>query len=77
MVEEATAAAANLKTEAGELERLVSRFQTGAPAARLERAQPGRHVPADNPVARAQAKIAAFARPGGATAAAAQSWEEF
>jgi methyl-accepting chemotaxis protein len=77
MVEEATAAAANLKTEAGELERLVSRFQTGAPAARLERAQPGRHAPAANPVARAQAKIAAFARPGGATQAAAQAWEEF
>jgi len=77
MVEEATAAAANLKTEAAELASLVSRFQTGAPAARIEPAQPGRHAPAANPVARAQARVAAFARPGGAAQAAAQSWEEF
>jgi len=77
MVEEATAAAANLKTEAAELASLVARFQTGAPAARVERAQPGRHAPAANPVARAQARIAAFARPGGGAQAAAQSWEEF
>jgi methyl-accepting chemotaxis protein len=65
MVEEATAASPNLKTETGELERLVSRFQTGEPAARLKRTQPGRHAPASNPVARAQARITAFARPGG------------
>ena len=77
MVEEATAAAANLKTEAAELASLVSRFQTGVPTARVERAQPGRHAPAANPVARAQAKIAAFVRPGGAARAAAQSWEAF
>jgi methyl-accepting chemotaxis protein len=77
MVEEATAAAANLKTEAAELASLVARFQTGAPATRVERAQPGRHAPAANPVARAQARIAAFARPGGGAQAAAQSWEEF
>ena len=77
-VEEVTAAAANLKTESAELASLVARFQTGAPAARIERAQPGRHAPAPRPVARAQAKIAAFARPGGGGAqAAAQSWEEF
>jgi len=77
MVEEATAAAANLKTEAAELASLVARFQTGAPAARVERAQPGRHAPAANPVARAQARIAAYARPGGAAQPAADSWEEF
>ena len=77
MVEQATAAAANLKTEAAELALLVARFQIGEPAARVERAQPGRHAPTANPVARAQAKIAAFARPGGAAQAAAQSWEEF
>jgi len=77
MVEEATAAASNLRTEAAELATLVARFQTGAPAARVEPAQPARHAPAANPVARAQAKIAAFARPGGAAQAAAQSWEEF
>jgi len=29
MVEEATAAATNLRTEAGELARLVARFETG------------------------------------------------
>jgi len=36
MVEEATAAAANLRNEAGELFRLVGRFQTGQ-AAQLSR----------------------------------------
>ena len=62
MVEEATAAAANLRAESQELTRLIGRFQTGAPAAR-----PGRpelvastsHRPAPNPVARQQAKLAA------------------
>jgi methyl-accepting chemotaxis protein len=77
MVEEATAAASNLRTEAAELATLVARFETGAPAARIEPAQPGRHAPARNPVARAQAKIAAFARPGDAAQATAQAWEEF
>jgi methyl-accepting chemotaxis protein len=69
MVEEATAAAANLKNEAAELARLVARFRTGAPAqpGRPEPAQPGRHAPAFNPVARAQARVAA----------AAQEWQEF
>jgi methyl-accepting chemotaxis protein len=69
MVEEATAAAANLKSEAAELARLVTRFRTGAQgqASRPEPAQPGRHAPAANPVARAQARVAA----------AAQEWQEF
>jgi methyl-accepting chemotaxis protein len=69
MVEQATAAAANLKNEAGELARLVARFRTGAQVqpGRPEPAQPGRHAPTFNPVARAQARVAA----------AAQEWEEF
>ena len=74
MVEEATAAAANLKTEAGELARLVAQFHIGAASARPELAQPGRHAPGPNPVARAQARVAAFA---GGSAAAATEWEEF
>ncbi len=45
MVEEATAAAANLNTEAGELTRLVTRFDTGDGSARPERAQTARPAP--------------------------------
>ncbi|WP_299004680.1 PAS domain-containing methyl-accepting chemotaxis protein [uncultured Caulobacter sp.] len=77
MVEEATAAAANLKTEAGELERLVSRFQADAAVARLERPPTRGHAPAADPIARSRAKIAAFTRSSGVAQAAAQSWEEF
>ena len=60
MVEEATAAAASLKAEAGELAALVAQFEIGE-VAMLETAQAGRHAPGRNPVARAQARIAAFA----------------
>jgi len=80
MVEEATAAAASLKSEAMELGRLVGRFDCGAdvhsaPALRL--AQPGRHAPARNPVAQAQAKIAAAVGRRASPAADAGGWEEF
>ena len=81
MVEEATAAAANLKSEAVELTNLVGRFQTGEGAVQRGRpqiAQPGRHAPARNPVARSHAKIAASVRSGGGRGAtAATQWEEF
>ncbi|MBO9709954.1 MAG: PAS domain-containing protein [Caulobacter sp.] len=79
MVEEATAAAANLKSEALTLSDLVARFHTGEAAAgtRIEPAQAGRHRPADNPVARAQARISAQFRPGAGAAAAVKDWEEF
>ncbi|WP_299007200.1 methyl-accepting chemotaxis protein [uncultured Caulobacter sp.] len=75
MVEEATAAAANLKSEAVELERLVARFETGKAAAapRPELAEAGRHAPGRNPVAASQARLAAIVQPG---AAAHQIWEE-
>ncbi|PZR34234.1 methyl-accepting chemotaxis protein [Caulobacter segnis] len=78
MVEEATAAASNLKSEAIELERLVARFETGAAQAapRLEVAVPGRHAPARNPVAVAQARLSVVARPGATNAAAQANWEE-
>ena len=79
MVEETTAAAANLRNEAGELERLVAQFQTGRPAQAAKRPQPaqaGRHAPADNPVAKAQRRLAVAV---GATQgnAALKDWEEF
>lgn len=93
MVEQATAAASNLKSEANELARLVLRFETGhgthqvTPAraeparvapARPEHVRPDRQASAPNPVAKMQAKIASFTRPGGGVAVAAQdSWEEF
>ncbi|HEY2658181.1 MAG TPA: methyl-accepting chemotaxis protein [Caulobacteraceae bacterium] len=77
MVEEATAAAAGLKSEAVVLSDLVSRFQTGAERyqARPEVARPGRHTPARNPVAQAQARIAASVRSGGGKPSG--NWEEF
>jgi methyl-accepting chemotaxis protein len=76
MVEEATAAAANLKSEAAELSRLVGQFRTGAaaPTRRLELVQQDRHAPARNPVAQAQNRLKAFA---GAAPAKAEGWEEF
>lgn len=80
MVEQATAAASNLRSEAGELERLVARFQTGEPTrlvSRPQAVQPGRHAPGRNPVATAHARIAAFVRPGGQAVAATKEWEEF
>ena len=81
MVEEATAAASNLKSEAGVLVGLVSRFQTGQgahSARRPEPVQPGRHRPADTPVGRAQTRPNNQFRPGvGNAAVAAKEWEEF
>jgi methyl-accepting chemotaxis protein len=85
MVEEATAAAASLRTEAEALARLVGRFETGGgerrpmrpEIARPEIARPGRHAPAGNPVARVQAKVASAVRGGSAQAASAGGWNEF
>ncbi|MBB5746689.1 HAMP domain-containing methyl-accepting chemotaxis protein [Brevundimonas variabilis] len=79
MVEEATAASHALKTESGELNALVSRFNiTGSPTSS-----------SSHPVHAAQARIADFARPAarpvsrpaprsvGNTAVRADEWEEF
>ncbi len=75
MVEESTAASHSLKSEAGELDGLVSRFKVGnAPATKRS-----------NPVHAAQARIEAFARPAaklvprsvGNTAIKSDEWEEF
>ena len=82
MVEEATAAAATLKSQAGDLAQLIGRFETGV-AAQARRPQPakaGRHAPATrNPVHEQRAKAARFAAGGAASrpAAAAAQWEEF
>ncbi len=89
MVEQATAAATSLKTEALHLAELVGRFETGArrhaPQSRTGKATPVRPAPvrpaanpaapARPPVAEAQARVVAFARGGGA--ALADGWEEF
>jgi len=56
MVEEATAAAGALQSEASQLATLVQRFNTGSPSA--TRAQ------TTNPVRAAQARIEAFAQGG-------------
>ncbi len=77
MVEQATAAATSLKTEANHLVELVGRFETGArsPAAQTARPTPARPAPARPPVTAAQSRVVAFARSGGA--ALAEGWEEF
>ncbi len=81
MVEQATAAASSLKGEAGELSRLVGRFETGEPDRRAppaERAHLAPPPPARGPVARAPAKLVSVARPGRSQGAvAAETWEEF
>ena len=79
MVEEATAAAANLKSESGVLAGLVSRFETGTAHRSERRSEPARsdrHHPPGNPVGRAQTRLAAQLRPG-SSAAVAEEWEEF
>ena len=84
MCEEATAAAANLRSEAGSLDDLVSRFETGAPArtAVARRPEPPRtavHRSVSNPVGQAQARLATQLRPGSSAALAPDpnAWEEF
>jgi methyl-accepting chemotaxis protein len=90
MVEQATAAAAGLRNEAGQLTGLVARFETGRGVERAVTARPKpvaaqpadaeRQAPSRNPVAMLQSKIAGLGRPGGGAAAAAaqpQGWEEF
>ena len=80
MVEEATAAAANLRSEANALARLVARFETDAVddgPAQPRLADPGRHPPVRNPVARVQARLATAMRGRSAPAPATDSWEEF
>jgi len=78
MVEEATAAAANLKSGSQELARLVARFQTGTTIAarRPQVAQPGRDRPGQNPVAQQQARVAAAMGTGRAPRHEA-GWDEF
>ncbi|MGA0543787.1 methyl-accepting chemotaxis protein [Brevundimonas sp. VNH65] len=72
MVEETTAAAVSLKSEADHLADLVERFETGARPAVTQR-------PATEPVplARERARIRAYASGGGAVAAVSDGWEEF
>ncbi|ATQ43602.1 methyl-accepting chemotaxis protein [Caulobacter mirabilis] len=90
MVEESTAAARSLMSEANQLSELVAGFQVGeATAPRVQRARPApvaavrpvaatqrASAPAENPVHRARAKVAAYAN-GGSAAAAVNEWEEF
>jgi methyl-accepting chemotaxis protein len=75
MVEQATAASSNLKSEAVELGHLIGRFQTGASAAARPPAAPVRR-PASAP-----SPVLAPRRGGAAVAVAAapstDSWEEF
>jgi methyl-accepting chemotaxis protein len=75
MVEEATAAASSLKSEAQELAHHVGKFQLGGEARRQARPEPavaGRHAPARNPVAQQQSKLKKAV--GGGSVG---GWEEF
>ncbi|PIB93716.1 methyl-accepting chemotaxis protein [Caulobacter sp. FWC2] len=77
MVEEATAAAANLKAGSRELAQLVAQFETSARGGRRPQvAQPGRDRPGQNPVARQQARVAA-AMGGGRASQQDPGWDEF
>jgi len=72
MVEESTAASHSLMQEAGELSSLVSRFETGQPAA------PVTHAPANEGVAAQRQRVAKFAASRSAVAVkAADDWQEF
>ncbi|QDH72652.1 methyl-accepting chemotaxis protein [Brevundimonas sp. M20] len=79
MVEETTAAAANLKTEAAQLATLVQRFETGAEASgpKVHTLKPRPGAPA--PLARERAKLVAFAGGGGSGGGLAvdDGWQEF
>jgi len=93
MVEQATAAAAGLRAEAGELTRLVGGFETGRVAARAAPARASvpaaarpvavnpsaaeRPASSPNPVAMLQSRIAGLGRPGGGGAAAAAAPQDW
>ena len=80
MVEEATAAATGLRSEAANLSQLVGRFQAGGQGVARPAPQParaGRHAPAPNPVARAQARIATAVQRLDQPASGTDDWEEF
>ncbi|WP_183214146.1 methyl-accepting chemotaxis protein [Brevundimonas variabilis] len=79
MVEEATAAASSLRSEASELMRLVGGFRTdtGHGTPRLEVADANRHRPQRNPVAAVQSRLRAAASGGRSRVVAADAWEEF
>jgi methyl-accepting chemotaxis protein len=76
MVEQATAAAANMKTESGNLAGLVSRFQTGDAVDHRSAAPASRAPMAQRPAPRPSARPIPQMRPG-SSAAAAPEWEEF
>ncbi|MDO9248367.1 MAG: PAS domain-containing methyl-accepting chemotaxis protein [Phenylobacterium sp.] len=79
MVEQSTAAASNLRNESRELVRLVSRFRSGAAhgAARLELADPERHVTARNPVAQQRSRLKGAFGSAAVAEAPAGEWTEF
>ena len=78
MVEETTAAAVTLKTEADHLANLVGRFRTGEAAAAGQARPRPEASSAPVPLARERARIRAYAGGGGvATAAVSDGWEEF
>ena len=75
MVEESTAASASLRGEAADLATLVAKFQTGGSSA-PQLADPARHAPAPNPVARARERLVA-GMGGSGRPAQVSEWEEF
>jgi methyl-accepting chemotaxis protein len=83
MVEQATAAAASLRSEAAGLTNLISSFEIDSngqstPNVRLASSAPPASVREENPVHAARARLASFGRSGAATALKPSTdWEEF
>jgi methyl-accepting chemotaxis protein len=79
MVEETTAASANLQTEAAELRRMIARFRTSASQGRAAPGRSSASAPAGRPGAHAPAPRARASAPPvrGNTAVAVDNWEEF
>jgi methyl-accepting chemotaxis protein len=79
MVEESTAASHALASEAEELTRMMGQFKLGAQSAAAARPGARRRAPVSNPVHAVQAKVAAFAGGGRASAPAPadDGWTEF
>jgi len=79
MVEETTAASANLQTEAAELRQMIARFRTSAGHGRAAPTRAPARAPASRPGSHAPAPRARPSAPPvrGNTAVAVDSWEEF
>jgi len=77
MVEESTAAAASLKTEADQLAQLVARFNTGMPVSLATEAPRSPQSGRPPALSRDRARLRVFAGGGGVATPPSDQWEEF